>query len=193
MKKAAGLYFLIFFVPNVLYSQKAPLFESLAPSKTGVTFKNTLDESRTSNVLTYEYFYNGGGAAVGDINNDGLEDIYFTGNKKPNALYLNTGNFKFKEVASAAGVSCPDAWKTGVTMADVNGDGYLDIYVCYSGKGDPEKRRNKLFINNKDLTFTDKASEFGLDDPGYTTHASFFDFDRDGDLDMYLLNHNVVV
>lgn len=170
-----------------------PLFEKLAPQKTGVTFKNKLDESPTSNVLTYEYFYNGGGVASGDINNDGLEDLYFTGNMKPNALYLNLGNFKFKEIATPAGVSCASGWKTGVTMADVNADGFLDIYVCYSGKGDPEKRRNKLFINNGNLTFTEQGAAYGLDDPGHTTHASFFDFDRDGDLDMYLLNHNVTV
>jgi hypothetical protein len=192
MKKPAGLILFLLAAP-VLYAQKSPLFESLPPSKTGVVFRNSLQETRTSNVLTYEYFFNGGGVAVGDINNDGLDDIYFTGNMTPNALYLNLGNFKFREIAASAGVSCPERWKTGVTMADVNGDGYLDIYVCYSGKGDPEKRRNKLFINNGDLTFTEKAATFGLDDPGYTTHASFFDFDRDGDLDMYLLNHNVVV
>lgn len=174
-------------------AQKQTLFESLSPQKTGVTFKNILQETPKSNVLTYEYFYNGGGVAVGDFNNDGLEDIYFTGNMKPNALYINQGNFRFKEIASSAGVECKTGWKTGVTLADVNGDGNLDIYVCYSGKGDPEKRRNKLFINNGNLTFTEKAKEMGLDDPGHTTHASFFDYDKDGDLDMYLLNHNVVV
>lgn len=175
------------------FGQEAPRFESLHPARTGIQFKNTLEESPQSNVLTYEYFYNGGGVAVGDINNDGLDDIYFTGNMKPNALYINEGDFKFKEVAEAAGVACNTSWKTGVTMADVNHDGFLDIYVCYSGKGDPEKRRNKLFINNGDLTFTDRAAEYGLDDMGHSTHASFFDFDKDGDLDMYLLNHNVVV
>lgn len=184
---------LIFGVFSSLNAQKGPLFEMVMPSKSGINFKNILEETPKSNVLTYEYFFNGGGVAIGDINNDGLEDIYFTSNMKPNALYLNQGDFKFKEIAVSAGVSCDGGWKTGVTMADVNGDGYLDIYVCFSGKGDPEKRRNKLFINNGDLTFTDKASEYGLDDPGHTTHASFFDFDRDGDLDMYLLNHNVTV
>lgn len=174
-------------------AQNHALFEPMSPGKTGIHFKNMLEESPTSNVLTYEYFYNGGGVAVGDVNNDGLDDIYFTGNMRPNALYLNQGNFEFKEIAVAAGVSCEGGWKTGVTMADINHDGFLDLYVCYSGKGDPEKRRNKLFINNGDLTFSEKAAEYGLDDPGHTTHASFFDFDRDGDLDMYLLNHNVVV
>lgn len=184
---------LILLVVHSGFSQELSLFESMPASKTGIQFKNILQETPQANVLTYEYFYNGGGVAIGDINNDGLEDVYFTGNMRPNALYLNQGNLKFREIASAAGVSCEGGWKTGVTMADVNHDGFLDIYVCYSGKGDPEKRRNKLFINNGDLTFTDEAKAFGLDDPGHTTHASFFDFDKDGDLDMYLLNHNVVV
>ncbi|MGC3944953.1 MAG: VCBS repeat-containing protein [Chryseolinea sp.] len=177
---------------NAVVAQ-APLFESLSGQKTGVQFKNELKETPKSNVLTYEYFYNGGGTAIGDFNNDGKDDIYFTGNMTSNALYINQGNFKFKEIAAAAGVNCSTGWKTGVALADVNADGYLDIYICYSGKGDPENRRNKLFINNGNLTFTEKGHEYGLDDPGYSTHASFFDYDRDGDLDMYLLNHNVVV
>lgn len=170
-----------------------PLFEKLPPKKTGVQFKNTLSETPNSNVLTYEYFYNGGGAAVGDFNNDGLDDIYLTGNMKPNALYINEGNFKFKEIAAKAGVNCATGWKTGVALADVNGDGWLDIYVCYSGKGDPDLRRNKLFLNNGDLTFRESAATVGLNDPGYTTHAAFFDYDRDGDLDVFVLNHNVIV
>jgi len=186
------LLVLILFCPCALPAQ-ALLFESLSPQKTGVAFRNLLEETPRSNVLTYEYFFNGGGVAIGDVNNDGLDDLYFTGNMKPNALYLNQGGFKFKEIAKTAGVACDSPWKTGVTMADVNADGWLDLYVCYSGKGDPEKRRNKLFINNGNLTFTERAAEFGLDDPGYSTHASFFDYDNDGDLDMYLLNHNVVV
>ncbi|MGC1240656.1 MAG: VCBS repeat-containing protein [Chryseosolibacter sp.] len=193
MKTVAGACFILICSLSLFAQKKSTLFESLAPSKTGIHFKNILEETPGSNVLTYEYFYNGGGVAVGDINNDGLEDIYFTGNMRPNALYLNLGNFKFREIAKEAGVNCDVNWKTGVTMADVNYDGFLDIYVCYSGKGDPEKRRNKLFINHGDLTFTDQAAAYGLDDPGHSTHASFFDFDNDGDLDMYLLNHNVVV
>ena len=169
------------------------LFEELPPGKTGVNFRNTIRESPTANVLTYEYFFNGGGVAIGDINNDGLEDIYFTANMSANKLFVNEGSLKFKDITESSGTGCEDGWKTGVTMADINADGYLDIYVCFSGKGDPEKRRNKLFINNGDLTFTERAREYGLDDPGHATHASFFDFDRDGDLDMYLLNHNVTV
>ena len=193
MNRHVILFLSAFLCWKASFAQEAPLFESLPSSKTGVTFKNMLKETPKSNVLTYEYFFNGGGTAVGDINNDGLDDIYFTANMASNKLYLNRGDLKFDDITKSAGVTCNDGWKTGVTMADVNGDGFLDIYVCYSGKGDPAKRRNKLFINNGNLTFTDKAAEYGLDDPGYTTHASFFDFDRDGDLDMYLLNHNVVV
>ncbi len=170
-----------------------PLFETISPAKSRITFKNELIESPEANVLAYEYFYNGGGVAVGDINNDGLEDIYFTANMKPNSLYLNQGNMIFKDITQSAGVTCEDGWKTGVTMVDINGDGLLDLYVCLSGKGDPDKRRNKLYINQGDLTFSEQAKAHGLDDPGHSTHATFFDFDKDGDLDLYLLNHNVTV
>lgn len=191
VKRSALILLLMWATPAV--GQDGTLFSQLPAAQTGITFKNALDETPTSNVLTYEYFYNGGGVAVGDINNDGLDDVYLTANMKSNALYLNQGNFTFKDITEKAGVGCTAGWKTGVTMADVNGDGLIDIYVCLSGKGNPEERRNKLFINNGDLTFTDKASAYGLDDPGHSTHASFFDFDHDGDLDMYLLNHNVTV
>ncbi|MEM9024197.1 MAG: CRTAC1 family protein, partial [Bacteroidota bacterium] len=143
------------------------------------------------NVLTYEYFHNGGGVAIGDINNDGLPDIYFTGNMRPNALYLNEGNFRFRDIAREAGVGGKRGWTTGVTMADVNGDGWLDIYVCRSGNLKPEGRENILFINNGDLTFSERSREFGLNDQSYSTQASFFDYDRDGDLDLFLLNHAI--
>jgi len=170
-----------------------PLFELLPAGQTNVRFSNLINESESLNVLSYEYFYNGGGIAVGDLNNDGLEDLFFTGNMSPNKLYLNQGNMQFKDITRTAGKGLegrPDSWKTGVTMADVNGDGFTDIYICYSGKKDEEKRKNQLFINNGNLTFTEKASEYGLDDAGYSTQAAFFDFDRDGDLDMMLINHN---
>src|SRR5688572_18878884 len=194
MTTRIGFWVMLFlFCSELLVAQEGPLFETVAPSKSGITFKNLLRETPKSNVLTYEYFFNGGGSAIGDINNDGLDDVYLTSNMGSNKLYLNQGNLKFTDVTKSAGVGCTDGWKTGVTMADVNGDGFLDIYVCYSGKDDPEKRRNKLFINNGNLTFTENAKNFGLDDAGYATHAAFFDFDRDGDLDMYQLNHNVVV
>ncbi len=165
---------------------------SLVPSKvTGITFKNLLKETEVFNVLKYGYFYNGGGVAIGDINNDGLQDIYFTGNMVASRLYLNQGNWKFKEIADPAGVAAAGLWNTGVTMADVNGDGFLDIYVCRSAAVNPQNRRNLLFINNQDLTFSEHAETFALADPGYSTQAAFFDYDRDGDLDMYLLNHSV--
>lgn len=178
---------------GIVTARQTPLFEETDPEKTGLKFRNVLKESPTSNVLTYEYFYNGGGVAVGDINNDGFDDVYFTGNMVENKLYLNKGDWRFEDITAKAGVAVEHGWKTGVNMADVNGDGWLDIYVCLSGKGDPDLRRNHLYINNGDLTFTESAAAYGLDDPSHSTHSAFFDYDLDGDLDMYLLNHNVVV
>lgn len=159
-------------------------------NKTGVKFVNKLLETEEFNVLEYSYMYNGGGVAIGDLNNDGLLDIYFTGNMVGSHLYLNKGDFVFEEIAKEAGVFADGFWNTGTTMADVNADGLLDIYVCRSAAKSPYKRRNLLFINNGDLTFTESAEAFGLDDTGYTTQASFFDYDNDGDLDLYLLNHS---
>ncbi len=171
-----------------------PLFKLLSSEETDINFSNNIEDSEKLNVLNYEYFYNGGGVAVGDINNDGLEDIFFTSNEGENKLYLNLGNMKFKDITKEA---CPElagrkgGWKTGVTMADVNGDGLLDIYVCYSGNVDSNMRRNQLFINQGNLKFKEEAKQYGLDDPGYSTQAAFFDYDNDGDLDMFLLNHNI--
>ena len=179
---------------NSQLSAQTPLFKLLSPLETNIRFSNDINESENLNVLAYEYFYNGGGVAVGDINNDGLPDLFFTGNMKPNKLYLNLGNMKFKDITNEA---CPDlkgrigGWKTGVTMADVNGDGLLDIYVCYSGKVNDEMRRNQLFINQGNLKFKEQAKAYGLDDKSYSTQAVFFDYDNDGDLDMFLLNHSV--
>ena len=169
----------------------APLFTLLPSDSTGVTFVNEIIENAGFNVLEYEYFYNGGGVAVGDVNNDGLPDLYFTANMRPDELYLNTGNFTFKNISQPAGLLSDVSWTTGVTMADVNDDGWLDIYVCKSGRVSTDRRRNVLYINNGDLTFTERAAEYGLDDPSYSNHASFFDYDRDGDLDMFLLNHPI--
>jgi hypothetical protein len=167
------------------------LFQHVPPSVTGIEFINRLEESDDFNIIEYLYFYNGAGVAIGDVNNDGLSDIYFTGNQQPGKLYLNKGDFRFEDVTDRAGVSGTGNWKTGVTMADVNGDGFLDIFVCGVGNYKDFRGRNQLFVNNGDLTFTDRTDEFGLSFQGFSTQAAFFDYDNDGDLDMYLLNHAV--
>lgn len=176
--------------------KKDTLFEKLPSSQTNVTFKNILDEAPEFNVLKYGYFYNGGGVAAGDFNNDGLTDLYFTGNLNANKLYLNrtepgSGKIAFDDITEKAGVGAAEGWNTGVSVVDINADGWLDLYVCRSAATDARLRRNLLFINNKNLTFTNKAADYGLDDPGYSTQAAFFDYDRDGDLDCFLLNHSV--
>jgi len=166
-----------------------PLFELLSPSATGVAFVNELPAKADFNVLNYLYYYNGGGVAAGDIDGDGLPDLYFTSNLGPDRLYLNKGNYRFEDITERAGVADSVGWKTGVTMADVNGDGLLDIYV--SGVDYLTMHgRNVLYINNGDRTFTDRTKEFRLEHVGYSTQAVFFDYDGDGDLDMYLLNHS---
>ncbi|RDC63631.1 hypothetical protein AHMF7616_02236 [Adhaeribacter pallidiroseus] len=148
-------------------------FTLLPAQQTGVGFVNKLTESETANVLAYEYFYNGGGAAVGDLNNDGLPDLFFTGNMVPDRLYINQGNLQFKDVTLKSGLNAAKGWKTGVSLVDLNQDGWLDIYVCYSGNGQPENRRNKLYLNNKNLTFSEKAAEYGLDLNTHSTQAAF--------------------
>ncbi|WP_296380174.1 VCBS repeat-containing protein [Winogradskyella sp.] len=167
------------------------LFSEVNSNESGLNFINEIPESSAMNSMVYEYFYNGGGVAVGDINNDGLADVYFTSNLKSNKLYLNKGDFQFKDITESAKVNGSFGWTTGVTMVDINADGWLDVYVCKSGKGKADNRQNELFINNTDGTFTESAIQYGLNFSGYSTQASFFDFDKDGDLDMYLLNHNV--
>jgi len=166
------------------------MFTLLAPTDTEINFKNILQETKEFNVFEYGYLYNGGGVSIGDLNNDGLSDIYFTGNMVGSHLYINQGNLEFKEIAKKAGVEAQGLWNTGTTIADVNADGFLDIYVCRSAAKDPSKRKNLLFINNQDLTFTEKAEEYGIADSGYSTQGSFFDYDKDGDLDLYVLNHS---
>ena len=189
------VFFVVFFqICITSVSAQSPLFKELSPKETNIFFSNDLNETENQNVLAYEYFYNGAGIAVGDINNDGLLDLFFTANMKPNKIYLNTGNMKFKDITADAGKGIggkSGGWKTGVTMADVNGDGLLDIYICYSGKVSDDMRRNQLFINQGNLKFKEQAKEFGLDDKSYSTQATFFDYDNDGDLDMFLLNHSV--
>ena len=171
--------------------QKAPtLFDELDSSATQIKFANTLTYDNDFNIFTYRNYYNGGGVGVGDINNDGLPDLFFVANMEPNKLYLNKGNFKFEDITVEAGIVKKSKWSTGVSMADVNGDGFIDIYVCYSGSMKGDGRKNELYINNGDLTFTERAEEYGLADIGFSTHAAFFDYDHDGDLDLFLLNNS---
>src|SRR5256884_2092800 len=165
------------------------LFERLPPERSGVTFVNRLPDDTAFSILDYMYYYDGGGVAVADVNNDGLPDLYFTSNLGSNRLYLNKGNYRFEDITERAGVADSGPWKTGVTMADVNGDGYVDIYV--SAVDFPTLHgHNVLYINNGDGTFTDRTQEYGLDFAGFSTQALFFDYDGDGDLDMYLLTHS---
>ncbi|MBA4408140.1 MAG: hypothetical protein C0397_01795 [Odoribacter sp.] len=167
------------------------LFTLLSPSVTGVNFVNQLTETEEMNMIEYLYFNNGGGVAAGDMNNDGLIDLYFTSNQGTNKLFLNKGNLRFEDITGAAGVAGTGNWKTGVNMADVNADGLLDIYICQVGRYKSLSGKNQLFINMGNLTFQDMANEYGLDFQGFSTQAAFFDYDMDGDLDMYLLNHSV--
>jgi enediyne biosynthesis protein E4 len=166
-----------------------PLFIKVPSDQSGIFFKNEIEEKFDNYFVFFPYIYNGGGVAVGDINNDGLIDIYFTSNEQNNKLYLNKGDFKFEDITKSAGVAGKKGWDNGVVMADVNADGYLDIYISRGGWQDTdEERKNLLYINNGDLTFTEKAAEYGLDDMAYSIHASFFDMDNDNDLDVYIIN-----
>ncbi len=169
----------------------APLFKLLPPTQTGIHFTNTLTENDSLNIIQYLYHYNGGGVAIGDINNDGLSDIYFSANQENNRLYLNKGKMHFEDITEKAGVAGNGNWSTGVSMVDINADGWLDIYVCQVGNYKAFKGKNQLFINQKDGTFKEMAAEYGLDHEGFSTQAAFLDYDLDGDLDMYLLCHSV--
>lgn len=169
-----------------------PLFVQLDSTQTGVGFANLVEDAQDYNILTYRNFYNGGGVALGDINNDGLPDIFLTANLGESKLYLNKGSFHFVDVTASCGIKSKRGWRTGVTMADVNADGWLDIYVCNSGDLKGDNKENELYINQHNNTFVEQAKQFGLNDPGYTTHVSFFDYDLDGDLDCYILNNSFV-
>lgn len=168
-----------------------PLFTQMDKAQTGISFRNDLKEDASFNVFNYRNFYNGAGVGIGDINNDGLADVYFTSNLGKNHLYLNKGDMRFEDITERAGVGGSKAWSTGVAMADVNGDGLLDIYVCNSGNIKGDDRANELFINQGNLTFKEEAVPYGLEEKGgLTTHAVFFDYDLDGDLDCYILNNS---
>lgn len=170
--------------------EKETLFTLLPAAATGIDFINTVENQKDFNIFKYRNFYNGGGVAIGDINNDGLADIYLSANMEPNKLYLNKGNFIFEDISEKAGVTGNKPWSTGVAMADINGDGLLDIYVSNAGNMEGNNHDNDLYINNGDLTFTEKAAEYNLAKTGFSTHASFFDYDKDGDLDAYILNNS---
>jgi enediyne biosynthesis protein E4 len=193
IKRNRYQFYLFIFLP-VFFScrqEKDKMFVSLSVSKTNISFANNLQDKPNLGILNYIYYYNGGGVAVGDINNDGLPDIYFTANSKGNnKLYLNKGNFEFEDITEKAGVGGSSDWCSGVTMADVNGDGLLDIYVCAIANMHGLTGHNELFINNGNGKFTESAAAYGLDFSGYSTQAAFFDYDHDGDLDCYILNQS---
>lgn len=189
----AGLALVFFSCKKDAVSPGGPMeasiqLEELPSSATGITFANTIQEEGMINIFTWHFLYNGAGVAAGDINNDGLPDLYFAGNMVPDKLYLNKGNFQFEDITANAGIST-QVWSSGVTMADVNADGLLDIYVSKnSPTGIPDNNRNKLYINQGHNLFREQAAQYGLDDIGFSTQATFFDVDQDGDLDMLQVN-----
>ncbi|WP_111670724.1 VCBS repeat-containing protein [Algoriphagus litoralis] len=184
------LLFLSFFSCQQEKQIPEPVFNLVPEEISGISFRNDLSYTEKVNPYTFRNFYNGAGVAIGDVNNDGLPDIFLAGNQTSNRLYLNQGNLNFKDITDAAGLNSGGYWSTGVSMADVNGDGLLDIYVCKSGPPGGEKRHNELFINNGDLTFSEKSKAYGIAAEGLSQHAVFFDYDKDGDLDMYLLSNS---
>ena len=187
------LYRCFYFLLLLLFADAANAqqkkFTLLSPQSTGINFRNDIVEDASMFMYLYENLYIGGGVSIGDINNDGLPDIYFSSTRGYNKLYLNLGNFKFQDITDNAGVSGGEGIKTGVNMVDINGDGYLDIFICKSGFKDPKLRRKILYINNRNLTFTNKAAEYGLEDVSYSIQSYFFDYDNDGDKDVFFVNH----
>lgn len=191
MKSPLSFLCLILFVfSSACRQKKEKLFELM--KNTGIEFENIVIDGKIENGFTFRNFYNGGGTAIGDINNDGLADVFLSGNMSDNELYLNLGNFKFKKISQSAGLKQDSMWSTGVVMADINGDGWLDIYVCNSAHMENGNRRNKLYINNRNLSFTESAAKYGLDISAYTTQVSFFDYDLDGDLDCFMINNSPI-
>ena len=187
-------FFILFFsnCSKENLENKDSLFSKLDASKTGINFINEIKNGKNMNIFKYRNFYNGGGVAIGDLNNDGLSDVFLTSNLGDNTLYLNKGDFKFEDISTKAGIKGTKTWSTGVVFVDINADGFLDIYVCNAGNTTAESRQSELFINNGNLTFTEKAAEYNLADTGITTHAAFFDYDKDGDLDVYILNNSFI-
>jgi enediyne biosynthesis protein E4 len=182
------IIFLLFF--SCKNGNEKNLFE--LRENTGINFENKVTDGRLENSFLFRNFYNGGGVAIGDINNDGLADVFLTSNMGSNKLYLNKGNFKFEDITDSAGFKQDSMWSTGVVFVDINNDGWLDIYVCNSGHMSNGNRKNKLYINNHDLTFTESAAKYGLDISAYTTQVSFFDYDNDGDLDCFMINNSPI-
>lgn len=187
-----GLLFAAIIFPGCKTGKKIqPLFT--LQQHTGIDFSNHIQNKPGFNIFSYRNFYNGGGVSIGDINNDGLADVFFTANMGSNKLFLNKGNWKFEDISGRAGFTDKKEWSTGVVMVDINYDGWLDIFVCNAGYMDGQKPRCQVFINNHNLTFTDKAEEYGLtNEGGYTTHAAFFDYDMDGDLDCFIINNSFI-
>ena len=190
-QKTNSFIALVFIALSCVQCSQSFLFEEVNPSQSGITFVNNLSDSEELSILDYLYFYNGGGVAVGDINNDGLEDIFFTANQGANKLYLNKGKLEFEDITLTAGLEGNSDWNTGVTMVDINNDGWLDIYVCAVNGIHGFRGYNELYVNQKDGTFKEQAAKYGLALQNYSVSAAFFDYDKDGDLDVYILNHGL--
>jgi len=169
--------------------EQPALLQKLSSTASGITFGNYLAEDPAVNIITFEYFYNGAGVGIGDFNKDGLQDIFFSSNQGNCGLFINQGDLAFADHTASSGINTEGKWGTGVSVVDINHDGWLDVYVCFAGPHGPEKRRNSFFINKQDGTFQDQAEEMGLDDTGHSTQAAFFDYDKDGDLDVYLVTN----